>query len=103
MPERHRLPNRRACYTFSLEVDGLHYTCSVGRFEDGSIGEIFLNNHRSNSAADTNARDAAVAFSIARQFGTPTEIIRAALCRDLNGRACGVLGAALDQIAADEA
>jgi hypothetical protein len=97
---RQRLPNRRLAITFELEVGGLHYTCTVGRFPDGSIGELFLNNHKSNSAADTNARDAAITFSIAVQHGADPEVIRKALCRDSRGHASGPLGAALDLIAA---
>jgi hypothetical protein len=98
---RQRLANRRSAETFELEVAGLHYTCTVGRFPDGSIGELFLNNHKSNSAADTNARDAAITFSIAVQHGADPETIRRALCRDSQGRASGPLGAALDLIAGD--
>jgi ribonucleoside-diphosphate reductase alpha chain len=96
MTERRRLPARRAGETFELEVAGLRYTATVGRFPDGSIGELFLTNHKSNSAADTNARDAAITFSIAVQHGADPEAIRNALCRDGQGRASGPLGAALD-------
>jgi hypothetical protein len=95
---RRRLPERRAAETFEIEVAGLHYTCTVGRYHDGAIGELFLNNHKSNSAADTNARDSAIVFSIALQFGADLEIIRKALCRDSHGRASGPLAAALDRI-----
>jgi len=96
MTERRRLPNRRPAETFMLEVGGLAYTCTAGRFPDGSIGELFLNNHKSNSAADTNARDAAITFSIAIQHGADPEAIRKALCRDSQGRPSGALAAALD-------
>lgn len=99
MTVRKRLANRRLAETFTFEVAGLRYTCTVGRFPDGSIGELFLSNHKSNSAADTNARDAAITFSIAVQHGADAEVIRRALCRDANGRASGPLGAALDYIA----
>jgi hypothetical protein len=102
MTERRRLADRRASQTFEIEVAGLRYTCTVGRFPDGSIGELFLNNHKSNSAADTNARDAAITFSIAVQHGADPEVIRRALCRDSQGRASGPLGAALDAIAGEE-
>jgi hypothetical protein len=102
MTGRERLPNRRPAETFELEVGGLHYTCSVGRFENGSISELFLSNHKSNSAADTNARDSAITFSIAVQHGADPEVIRRALCRDSQGRASGPLGAALDAIAGGE-
>jgi hypothetical protein len=96
MSARARLPSRRQCETFELEVGGLRYTATIGRFPDGRIGEIFLNNHKSNSTADVNARDAAIVTSIAIQFGADVETIRKALCRDSQGRASGPLGAALD-------
>jgi hypothetical protein len=95
---RRRLPNRRPGETFELEAGGLHYLCTVGRFPDGSLGELFLNNHKSNSGADTVARDSAIVFSFAIQHGADPEVIRRALCRDSKGRASGPLGAALDII-----
>jgi hypothetical protein len=97
--DREHLPNRRASTTFNFEVAGLRYTATVSRFPDGRLAELFLNNHRSNSGADTNARDAAIAFSIAVQHGADPEIIRRALCRGSNGKAIGPLGAALDIVA----
>jgi len=99
---RTRLPNRRASEVFELEAGGLHFTASVSRFSDGEIGELFLSNHKSNSAADTNARDSAIAFSFAVQHGADAEAIRRALSRDAQGRALGPLGVALDLIAAVE-
>jgi hypothetical protein len=97
--QRARLPNRRIGETFELEVGGLRYTATVGRFPDGRIGEIFLNNHKSNSAADTNARDSAIVFSIAVQHGADVETIRRALSRDSHGHASGPLGVVLDRLA----
>jgi ribonucleoside-diphosphate reductase alpha chain len=103
MTARVRLPDRRLAESFNLTVGGLKYVCTVGRFPDGRIGEIFLNNHKSNSQADTNARDSAIVCSIAIQFGADIETIRKALCRDSRGRANGPLGAALDAIAEEKA
>jgi hypothetical protein len=98
---RERLPNRRASEVFDFEVGGLKYTASFSAFADGKIGELFLNNHKSNSAADTNARDSAIAFSFAVQHGADAEAIRRALSRDAQGRALGPLGQALDRIAGE--
>ena len=92
-------PSRRAAEHFTLEVHGLRYTATVGRFADGRVAEIFIQNHKSNSSADTAARDAAIACSFALQYGADLESIRKALCRDSHGRASGPLGAALDKIA----
>jgi hypothetical protein len=99
---RQRLPNRRLAETFELEVAGLRDTCTVGRFNDGRLAEVFLNNHKSNSAADTSARDSAIVFSIAVQCGADPEVIRRALSRNSQGRASGLLGTALDLIAVAE-
>jgi hypothetical protein len=96
--KRERLPNRRQSETFDFECAGLRYTCTIGRFRDGRIAEIFLSNQKSNSAADTAARDAAIVASIALQFGANVETIRRALCRDSRGHASGPLGAALDEL-----
>jgi hypothetical protein len=98
---RDRLPNRRASEVFDLEVGGLKYTASLSGFADGRIGELFLNNHKSNSAANTSARDSAIAFSFAVQHGADAEAIRRALSRDAQGRALGPLGVALDIIAGE--
>jgi len=97
---RRRLRDRRASETFSLQCGGLPYVATISRFDDGSIGEIFLTNHKCGSAADTAARDSAIVFSIAVQFGADPEIIRKALCRDTRGSASGPLGVALDALAA---
>jgi hypothetical protein len=102
MTVRQRLANRRSSISFELEVGGLKYTATVSRFADGRIGELFLNNHKSNSAADTNARDSAIVFSFAVQHGADPDAIRRALCRDSQGRASGPLGAALDLLLGDE-
>jgi hypothetical protein len=96
---RSHLADRRLAETFELEVGGLHYICTVGRFSDGSVGEVFLQNHKPGSQSDFNARDAAVAASLALQFGCPLEVLQRALLRDPRGNASTPLGAALDRIA----
>ena len=99
MSTRRRLANRRASETFNLECAGLAYVATVSWFHDGTVAEIFLANHKSGSAADTAARDAAITCSIALQFGADLEIIRRALCRDVRGVASGPLGVSLDMLA----
>jgi len=94
---RRRLPNRRPAETFGIEVGGLNYVVSVGRFDDGSLAEIFISNGKAGSDSDTAARDSAVVASIALQYGVPAEVIRRALMRNRDGSVCGPLGAALDR------
>ena len=102
MTTRERLPDRRPAETFDLTAGGLKYTCTVGRFADGRIGELFLGNHKNNSAADTAARDSAITFSIAVQHGADPETIRNALCRDADGKVSGPLAVALNLILGQE-
>jgi hypothetical protein len=55
MTARKRLPNRRHAETFELTVGGLRYVCTVGRFVDGRIGELFLSNHKIKQQIRTRA------------------------------------------------
>jgi hypothetical protein len=103
MSERRRLPNKRASENFSFQLDGLHFTATVSRFDDGQIAELFLNNHKMGNQSDTNARDAAILLSFAIQYGADITIIRRALCRDSKGQALSPVGAALDLLAGEQA
>jgi hypothetical protein len=96
-----RLPTRRPSTVFDLELNGLRYTASFSCFPDGRVAEIFLQNHKPGSQSDANARDAAVAASLALQHGCPLETLRHAVLRNEDGKASTPLGAALDFIAAD--
>jgi hypothetical protein len=102
MMERERLPNRRGSETFRVDCAVLSYTATVSRFDDGRLGEIFIDTHKAGSGADIAARDAAIVCSIALQHGADLNVLRRALCRDGAGRATGPLGAALDLVAADD-
>ena len=95
---RERLPNRRASTTFDLELRGLRYTASFSCFADGRLAEVFLQNHKPGSQSDANVRDAAVAASLALQFGCPLHVLQRAVLRDSKGRPSTPLGAALDVI-----
>jgi hypothetical protein len=95
---RRRLPNRRACETFEHEAQGLKFICTVSRFPDGSLAEIFMQN-KAGSMAGINAQDAAVVCSLALQHGVPLDVIRRALMRDGKGRASGPMATALDILA----
>ena len=96
---RKLLHNRRACETTTFEHDGHKYVASVARYPDGSIAELFLNtNMRPGSAVDNSAKDAAVAVSLAIQYGCPPEVLRAAMSRKADGSPAGPIGAALDVV-----
>lgn len=99
MSARHRLSNRRGSVTFTLEAGGLAFTCTASAFADGTLGEVFLQNHKADSTAGIMASDAAIAASLALQFGCPVDVLRRALSRDARGNASGPLGKALDLLA----
>jgi hypothetical protein len=98
MTSRERLPNRRLAETFDVEIEGVRYAATIGRFADGRLAEIFLAGHKNGTAADTAAREAAVVCSIAMQHGAAPETLRRALPRDLRGAAGGPLGVVLDHV-----
>jgi hypothetical protein len=83
---------------FDIDVSGRRYRCSISRYPDGRLAEIFISNNKAGSDSDCAARDSAVVCSIALQFGVPIETIRRALMRDAQGRPNGPLGVALDLI-----
>src|SRR5260370_28057247 len=82
MTARERLPNRRRSESVGFECNGLKYTATVSWFDDGRSGEIFLGNHKSDSQADANAKDAAIIASIALQHGVALDVLRKSLLQD---------------------
>jgi ribonucleoside-diphosphate reductase alpha chain len=98
MTIRRRLRNRRASITFDVEAFGLMFTVTASRFDDGTIAETFIRNHKCTSAAGIMASDSAVAASLALQYGCPAEILARALSRDSANRPTGPLGIALDEL-----
>ena len=57
MTDRQRLPNRRPSLSFDVESQGLRFTCTASWFPDGSLAEVFLQNHKAGSQAGINAQD----------------------------------------------
>jgi len=99
MTARRKLPHRRRSETFNFECNGLAYTATASWFEDGTLGEVFLGNHRADSHADSCAKDSAILASICLQFNVPLDVIRKALLRDSHGRPSTPIGCALDLLA----
>ena len=98
-PIRKRLPNRRTSVSFSFEISGLRYSCTFSRFASSNeVAELFLQNTKPSSQSDINARDSAVAASLALQYGCPLDVLRGAVLRNAHGEASSPLGAALDLI-----
>jgi len=100
--ERKRLPDRRTCTTFDLSACGLRFRASVGYFETGELGEIFLDGLKVGSGADTAARDCAIAASLAFQAGISPETLLHALVKDSAGRATSPIGVVLETIVGEQ-
>ena len=98
MTNRRRLPNRRGSISFDVQALNLTFTVTASRFNDGSLGGVFIQNHKTNSAAGILASDCAIAASLTLQFGCPAEVLARALSRDSRNNATGPLGIALDDL-----
>ena len=97
-PTRKRLPDRRPSETFDVESCGLRFTVTASRFDDQRLAEVFIQNHKADSTAGIMASDAAIAASLALQFGCPAEVLRKAFKRDGQGLPLSPLAAALDPL-----
>jgi len=95
MTARERLPDRRPHQVVEIEHNGFRLTVGVGRFEDGRLGEVFLDTHKGGTAIDTILKDSAILLSFALQYGADAAAIRQALSRT------GPIGALLDKIGGD--
>ncbi|HEU5192244.1 MAG TPA: vitamin B12-dependent ribonucleotide reductase [Methylomirabilota bacterium] len=71
--ERHRLPDRRAGYTQKAVVGGHKVYLRTGNYEDGSLGEIFLDMHKEGAAFRSLMNCFAIAISLGLQHGVPLE------------------------------
>ena len=93
---RRRLPDRRESTLVDFEHAGLRYTATFSRFENGDLGEIFLDCDRRGSAAEVAGRDAAVLASLCLQHGVAADVIKHALVKLANAEPAGPIGRALD-------
>ena len=98
-PTRKRLPNSRGSEIFSFESMGTRFRACVGYYDDGRIGELFVDSYKSGSSVSSLVRDIGIVFSFAVQHGADPRAMAKALSRDSNGHPLGPLAVALDQLA----
>lgn len=100
MTARNALPNRRHGEAFELTHGGQNsvFHVNVGRYADGSIGEVFISGSKSGTAFEAVARDGAILLSLALQHGVPLQTIKHALTREGNGSASTIVGAVVDRL-----
>jgi ribonucleoside-diphosphate reductase alpha chain len=71
--QRERLPNRRKSYTQKAIVGGHKVYLHTGEYEDGKLGEIFIDMHKEGAAFRSLMNNFAIAISIGLQYGVPLE------------------------------
>jgi len=71
--QRHRLPHRRGGYTQKASIGGHKIYLRTGEYEDGALGEIFLDMHREGAAFRSLMNCFAIAISLGLQHGVPLE------------------------------
>ena len=71
--ERRKLPQRRKGYTQKAVVGGHKVYLRTGEYQDGSLGEIFIDMHKEGSAFRSLMDSFAIAISLGLQHGVPLE------------------------------
>jgi ribonucleoside-diphosphate reductase alpha chain len=70
---RLRLPDRRRGYTQKATVGGHKVYLRTGEYEDGSLGEIFIDMHKEGAAFRSLMNCFAISISLGLQHGVPLE------------------------------
>src|SRR5690606_31910253 len=70
---RRRLPHRRKGYTQKAIVGGHKVYIRTGEYEDGRLGEVFIDMHKEGAAFRSLMNNFAIAISIGLQYGVPLE------------------------------
>ncbi len=70
---RRRLPNRRSGYTQKAKVAGHSVFLHCGEYENGQLGEIFIDMHREGAAFRSLMNCFAISVSLGLQHGVPLE------------------------------
>ncbi len=71
--KRQKLPDRRKGYTQKAVVGGHKVYLRTGEYEDGKIGEIFIDMHKEGAAFRAMMNNFAIAISLGLQYGVPLE------------------------------
>ena len=70
---RTRLPDRRKGYIQKATVGGHKVYLHTGEFDDGSLGEIFIDMHKEGAAFRSLMNNFAIAISLGLQYGVPLD------------------------------
>src|SRR5262249_52984533 len=67
--ERERMPDRRKGYTQKAVVGGHKVYLRTGEYDDGRLGEIFIDMHKEGAALRSLLNNFAIAVSLGLQYG----------------------------------
>jgi len=70
---RDKLPGRRKGYTQKAVVGGHKVYLRTGEYDDGKLGEIFIDMHKEGAALRAMMNNFAIAVSVGLQYGVPLE------------------------------
>jgi ribonucleoside-diphosphate reductase alpha chain len=70
---RRRLPDRRKGYIQKAAVGGHKVYLHTGEYEDGELGEVFIDMHKEGAAFRSLMNNFAIAVSIGLQYGVPLD------------------------------
>jgi ribonucleoside-diphosphate reductase alpha chain len=70
---RQKLPDRRKGYIQKAAVGGHKVYLHTGEYDDGQLGEIFIDMHKEGAAFRSLMNNFAIAISIGLQYGVPLE------------------------------
>jgi ribonucleoside-diphosphate reductase alpha chain len=71
--EREKMPDRRKGYTQKAVVGGHKVYLRTGEYDDGRLGEIFIDMHKEGAALRSFINNFAIAVSLGLQYGVPLE------------------------------
>jgi ribonucleoside-diphosphate reductase alpha chain len=71
--EREKLPSRRKGYTQKAVVGGHKVYLRTGEYDDGRLGEIFVDMHKEGATLRSLLNNFAIAISLGLQYGVPLE------------------------------
>ncbi|MBS0333571.1 MAG: ribonucleotide reductase, partial [Proteobacteria bacterium] len=70
---RRKLPDRRKGYIQKARVGGHKVYLHTGEYDDGELGELFIDMHKEGAAFRSLMNNFAIAISIGLQYGVPLE------------------------------
>ena len=73
LAERRKLPNRRPGYTQKVKIGTHTVYLRTGEYEDGTLGEIFIDMHKEGAAFRSVMNAFAIAVSLGLQHGVPLD------------------------------